>query len=233
MALPTPAQPTFNDTLPDGTEFTYRPFLVAEQKSVLIAAQGGDDKSVLENLIRLVETCTFNKFNFMERRVRDFEKAFICVRSKSVGEVIEVNFRCTAKNEEGKVCGHQGNTDVHFMTDTIFTPEENHVIDIDETIKLVLKPLTMRDIVNNNKDADDIVFLYDKVEMIVQGDEFFTEFTLDDFKEFMSKISTTANDKIVSYYANFPRAKLDIQTKCRKCGSKETISIEGAVNFFG
>ena len=90
MALPTLNVPTYELTLPSsGKNVTFRPFLVKEHK-VLLTLSEAEDKEVSRILRDLVDVCTFQKLNVRELPHFDIEYLFLKLRSKSIGETVEV-----------------------------------------------------------------------------------------------------------------------------------------------
>lgn len=232
MALPKIDKPIFTETFPNSkSKFTFRPFDVLEQKNVLIAAQGGTENELLENLVTLVDNCTFNKHDFRNRRVADFEKAFLSIRSKSVGELIEVSYRCLNTHDDGTVCNQRNTKEVYFLKDVIFTDEPDSIIKVNETIKIKLKPISIQDALDS-LDFNDNNSVFRKIEWVSEGEEIYTEFTEEEFDSFAKDIPIPVVEKITDYFNNQSVASLDINTACKKCGNKSTIEIRGAVNFF-
>jgi hypothetical protein len=91
MALPIQSAPTFFCELPsDGTEVKFRPFLVKEQRNLLLAKEDPSPKEVLQSVKNLVEVCTFGKVNTTTIPMFDLEFLFLQIRSKSVGETVKI-----------------------------------------------------------------------------------------------------------------------------------------------
>ncbi len=244
MPLPTIVPPTFTSTFPDGSKFTYRQFNTEEQKNLLIVANSSDEANLVTNMVNLVDACTFNKFDFRNRPVADFEKAFLAIRAQSVNDVIELTYRCTHQidkpivgdpdgNTERKECGHRSSKEIKFLDLVTFSEPPNPLIDITDTIKMKMKPVTMGDIIDGITNGDTTDYLRSKVECVIDGDEVYTEFTSEEFKEFSNNFPTSAQELIVDYFDNYSKALLKIPTKCKRCGNEAEIVIEGAVNFFG
>lgn len=231
MALPKINSPIFTVELPHSNkQVKYRPFTVEEQKHMLIAAQGGNEADLLLNIVQLVDACTFNKHDFLNKPIADFEKVFLAIRSKAVGEVIEINYRCTNVVDDAK-CNHRNRVDVDFMKMTKFTETPNALIDITEDIKIKLSDTTMNDVIQGY-DLGSVEILKEKIEFVSEGEEIITEFELDELKEFIDSVPVAAATKIVEYFNNQSVALLHIPTKCKKCGCESHIDVKGAVNFF-
>lgn len=226
MSLPKIESPTFSTKLPSGKDLKFRPFSVKEQKALLITAEGGDEKSIFTAIRDLVDSCTFGKIDWNVQPMVDLEWAFLNIRSKSVGEVVEMTFKCLATNESGIRCEAKNEISVDVREAT-WEPFPNEVVEITPTIKIVLLPLSVSDIVDQNDD------LFSKTKMILDGDNAITEFTREEFKEFEESIPPLAMDEVRKFFLNQPTLVLKIKTKCLKCGNEGEIVLKGVLNFFG
>ena len=93
MALPKLETPTYTLELPStGEKIKYRPFLVKEQKALMIAQESDDEKKNFETTSQLINSCTFNKVNAATSPVFDVEFIFLKLRAKSVGEKTSVEY---------------------------------------------------------------------------------------------------------------------------------------------
>ena len=135
MALPKLDTPKYQLTLPStGETIEYRPFLVKEQKILMMAQESKDEKQMLSAVGDLVQSCTFNKIDARNSPTFDIEYIFLKIRSKSVGETVDLNITCP-DDEITKVPVKIKLDDIQLMT------HENHKteIDITDTIKLHLR----------------------------------------------------------------------------------------------
>ena len=95
MALPRIDTPTYQLTLPSTQQqVDYRPFLVKEQKIIMMAQESGDQKSMIQAVGDLVNSCTFGKIDANNSPTFDIEYIFLKIRSKSVGETVELTVTC-------------------------------------------------------------------------------------------------------------------------------------------
>lgn len=226
MSLPKIESPTFSTSLPSGKSVKFRPFTVKEQKALLITSEGGDEKSVFTAVKDLVDSCTFGKLDWDKQPMVDLEWCFLNIRSKSVGEVVEMTYKCLAKNASGMECGSKNEVSVDIRTAT-WEPFPNEVIEITPNIKIVLEPLSVKDIIEENDS------LFSKTKMILDGDLAITEFTEEEFKEFEESVPPLAMAEIQKFFLNQPTLILNIKTKCSKCGNEGEITLKGVLNFFG
>jgi hypothetical protein len=100
MALPKVNTPTYELAVPSTDEkIKYRPFLVKEEKILLIAMEAQEQSGILNAVKDIVKSCTFDKFDVNKAPIFDIEYIFLNIRAKSVGEVSTVNLRCPDDNE--------------------------------------------------------------------------------------------------------------------------------------
>ena len=102
MALPKQSAPKYKCILPsDGKEVEYRPFLVKEQKILMLAQEQGDDGAMLQAVQDLVKSVTYDKVKPSELAVMDLEYLFLKIRSKSIGETASLSVTCNDPQCEG------------------------------------------------------------------------------------------------------------------------------------
>ena len=135
MALPKLQTPTYElklETLDSPIQF--RPYLVKEEKILMIASETGDEKSIIRALTQIVKSCTFNKIDVESLPVFDIEYLFLNIRSKSVGETVKINVTCP--DDKKTTVSKEVN-----INDVKVKKSENHknVIDINDTIKMIMK----------------------------------------------------------------------------------------------
>ena len=100
MALPKINTPTYELELPStGDKIKYRPFLVKEQKLLLMAQETGEDDDIARAMGDLVHSCTFGKIDPVNSPVFDIEYLFLRIRGKSVGETVTLNVTCPDDNK--------------------------------------------------------------------------------------------------------------------------------------
>ena len=100
MALPQVNTPTYELAVPSTDEkIKYRPFLVKEEKILMIAMEGKEQSGILDAVKQIVKSCTFDKFDMSKAPMFDVEYIFLNIRAKSVGEISTVNLRCLDDNE--------------------------------------------------------------------------------------------------------------------------------------
>ena len=95
MALPIVKGSRYKTVIPStGTEIEYRPYNVGEEKLLMIALESKDQKMIIRTLKDVIESCVFEKIDMDKFTVFDFEKLFLALRAKSVGEVVDLELKC-------------------------------------------------------------------------------------------------------------------------------------------
>ena len=142
MALPKLETPTYELQLPStGEKIKYRPFLVKEQKLLMVAQESNDQTQVVNTVSNLVNSCTFNKVNASTSPIFDVEYLFLQIRGKSVGETVEVNITCP-DDEKTRVPVKINLSDIFVQV----TDEHTNVVKLTDTISIHLRYPLMNDL---------------------------------------------------------------------------------------
>ena len=218
----------------------FRPFLVKEQKNLLMAMESDDTETVERNIRQVLNNCTLTQgIDIDSLPVVDIEYYFINLRAKSVGEMIESKYRCN--NEvDGKECGNTMQHNLNLMDVKV---EVNGDVspDIQLTDKLSIRMKypefgIVKDSVNID-DETELTFnmLARSIEYIYDGEQFYyaNEAEPGEMLEFIESLNQEQFEKIENFFNNLPKMTKNINLKCGKCGFDHTIEVEGLENFFG
>ncbi len=242
MALPKIDTPVYELTLPlSKKKIKYRPFLVKEQKNLLMAMESGDKDSIEQNVLQVLNNCTVTKGVDIEKLpVLDIEMYFIHLRARSVGEVVENKYRC--ENEvDGKPCGNVMENSVNLLDLQISdVPKNDGVIQLTPkiSIKLGYPKFSVLNKISEVTSATEIAFkmIADSVEYIyddsVQQFYYAKEVTQEEIVEFIESLSQQQYEKIEEFFSNLPKLEKKIEMKCSRCGFEHKIDIEGLESFF-
>ena len=231
MALPKLEVPTYQLTLPsNGKVITYRPFLVKEHK-ILLTISEAESEEVSRVVTDLVDVCTFNKLNVNNLPHFDIEYLFMNLRSKSIGENVDVIITCTNCEEkyEGsfsienlKVENLENTSNKIKLTDSIVVemtyPKFNTVVELFES-----------------RDISTVLNLVKKCIVAVYEDENVYEAkdqTEEELDEFISSFTKEQFDKFEDFFAKAPKIVQEVETTCPKCSFQNKSRIEGLQNFF-
>lgn len=229
MALPTITSPKYKLTIPSqNKEIAFRPFLVKEEKILLMALES-EDESAMEIAIKdIVESCTFNEINIYQLTTYDIEYIFLQISAKSTGEVSNLTLICTSCQQANEVPVRIDDVKVEFKDN------HNNRIDIETGIGLVLKApnasLKLTSKTSTEKMFETIKkcidFIYDSEQIYKINDV--SEEELD---EFINSIPDFAFKKIQEFFNTLPTLKKVVEFECEKCNEKNKHVIEGMASF--
>lgn len=241
MALPKIDVPTYEIELPvSKKKIKYRPFLVKEQKNLLMAIESSDSVTVQQAISDVLNNCTLTeKINIDKLPIVDVEYYFLHLRAKSVGEVIESKYRCN-NTVEGKECGNIMENNLDLMTinvqrDDSISPE----IQLTDAITIKMKYPEFGIVKDSLRleDINEVTFnmIAESIEYVYDGEQFYYDHEAKpgEMLEFVEGMNQEQFSKVEKFFNNLPRLKQDIDITCNKCGFKHHIAVEGLENFFG
>ena len=234
MALPKLDTPTYTLELPStGEKIKYRPFLVKEQKSLMILQEGDTDKkNVYDALTTVMENCTFNNVQVDKMPVFDFEYVFLKIRCKSVGETAELKILCP-DDDETRVPVKVNLDEI----DAQVTEEHVDTVQVTDKISIVLRWPTVKDV--SDLDSDDIVdgtmtLLNKCITEITDGDTIHrrSDFNDKELSEFVDSLPTDTFEDIGKFFETMPKLLHVIKVKNPKTNVESEVVVEGIDNFF-
>ena len=241
MSLPILTCPTSTLTLPvSKVKVEYRPFIVKEQKIMLLAASDRSEnstKEIVKSITQVLTLCTFDKIHVDKLSGIDFEYLFIKVKGASIGTATEQNYKCNRKDDEGKVCGHTTGIVVDHEEIKLDKELPDNKIAITDELMIVLEPPSI-DIINTMveggvKNADELKTIAQCVDMVVMGEDTHTDFTLDEMVDFIGSFTEAQISPVIDYFKALPVLTYHAEFKCSKCEYDHVIDIKGLENFFG
>ena len=234
MALPKLDTPTYEVKLPStGESIKFRPFLVKEQKVLMMAQESKDTKQIINTMGELVKSCCFESIDIQQIPMFDIEYLFLNMRAKSVGEVISLNLLCEDDGET-RVPVEINIEDIHPQ----ITDEHTNVIQLTESISLHLRyPLLKDQAMLMNESETDVqkVFgmLHQCIEEIRDGDTIYykTDMTRKDLEQFVDQLSTNQFEDILEFFNSMPKLRHIVEIENPKTKVKNTIVLEGLSDF--
>ena len=202
MALPKLNTPTYSLVLPStGEEVKFRPFLVKEQKLLMLAQESEDNKEMLDTVVKIVSSCTFNKVDPTHSPLFDIEYVFLKLRAKSVGENVEVTLLCP--DDEETYTTKKINLDkIEIEVDESHSNE----IQLTEQIKLIMKYPQMSDMNQiNTQDNSQINLVFSVLKHCIlevqDGDTSYQKVDISDkdLEEFIDSFDTEQFEKIMTF----------------------------------
>ena len=234
MALPKLDTPTYTLELPStGEEIKYRPFLVKEQKTLMILQESEDSKKDIYNaLTTMVTDCTFNNVNVDRMPVFDFEYVFLKIRCKSVGETAELNILCPDDDETRvPVTINLDEIDVQV------SDEHVNSVQVSDNISMILRWPTIKDV--SNIGTDDIVdstmkLLQTCITEVIDGDTVHrrSDFNSEELNEFIDSLPFECFEQIGNFFQTMPKLLHMVKLKNPKTNVESEVKLEGIDNFF-
>lgn len=231
MALPSISTPEFKTHIPStGKEITYRPFLVKEEKVLLMAMEGKDQTEITNSIVKLLSNCIISEeIKVQELATFDIEYLFLKLRGKSVGEVIELKI----SHPEGD-CMHK--TDIKINLDDINVTGDisDGKIMLTDDVGVKLKYPTISTTIGVDTENADSLFnlVIDCIEFIYDKEEVYTDFTRDELNAWVDTLNQAQFKKITEFFQSMPSLKHEIKWKCEKCGKEDKMVLEGLQSFF-
>lgn len=227
----------------------FRPFLVKEEKLLLMALQSEEEATVLKTVKQVINNCLVDETNIDNIPIFDIEYLFLNIRARSVGEKVETNFVC--RNIVGKQTDEQGNEIPveckHLMTVPVnllqIKPPINDLptkIYLAKDIGVQLKYPT----IENFKDVSNLLFsednsqiyemIFDCTDYVFDSESVYysKESNIEEFTTFLESLTQEQFDKILNFFTSLPKLFLDVDHKCDKCGFDHKLHLEGLNDFF-
>jgi hypothetical protein len=240
MALPVMSTPTYNLVIPSsGATVKYRPFLVKEEKALLIAQQSEDIAVMVDSLRRVIMDCIMDKIDADKLATFDLEYIFTQIRAKSVGEKVDLMFACDTDhgddNEKAKT-----KITIDLTTLTVDKPaDHNPKIELFGDVGVMMKYPSI-DVIKKLEglDAEDINVIFDviaaSVDFIYEGDtiHYAKEQKKDDIVQFLGNLTSEQFLKVQNFFQTMPRLRKEVEYKCPICQKEHFKVLEGLQSFF-
>jgi len=238
MPLPKINTPTYELVLPSsGKKIKYRPFLVREEKILIMALETEDVKQITDSVIQILNSCIITKgIDITKLATFDIEYLFLNVRSKSVGETVEIVLTCPDDNKT--------TVPTSIDIDSIkIKKDKKHkdTIKLDDNLSLKLKYPSMQQFIENNFEASDKNEVSNTLDMIVSCiDAIFneeeswpaSESTKKELEDFVDQLNTKQFKMIEDFFATMPKLTHTVKVKNPKTNVESTIILEGLAAFF-
>ena len=233
MALPLLKTPEHELTVPStGEKLKYRPFLVGEEKALLLALESGEDKDISEAVMQTVRNCTFGNFDARTSPMFDIEYIFMKIRAKAVGSKTNIKVLCP-DDEKTYVP-----MEVDIDQVEVFYPEgHDHNIKLTDEIGMVLDYPTVDmtgDLMAVNADSAWTI-IKRCVRQIYDAENVYDRKDMDDkeLDEFLGQLDASMFKKVEKFFATTPRLKHTVKVKNPETGVESEVTLEGLQSFFG
>ena len=243
MALPTIAVPEYTLILPStGKELKYRPFLVKEEKILLIAMESEDDKHIINAIKNIVNNCVFTELDVDNMPMFDLEYIFLQLRGKSKGEKIDLKYECpkckknipvTINIDDVKVIKNKDNNLKIKFNDNLGVKMKYPSLQLQNDLSSMKEEKSGETETIFRSIVKSIDYIYDNENTYPSKDH--TEKELSDFIE---SLTDDYFQKMSKFFETLPVLKHEFEIKCsgkkkdKLCGYKEKKTLEGLNNFF-
>lgn len=236
MALPLlNASPKYELTIPStGKKLRYRPFLVKEQKILLLAYEAQDKSQIINAILDTVTACVEGIADVCDLTTFDVDYIFTQIRSKSVGEKVDLQISCSS-------CQHPNDVQINLEDITVEVKKDSEIIKLNDDISVKMKyPNYNRFMLNSNifnvTTASEMI-----IEIVISSiDSIMTENenilakdeTREELLSFVESMNSEQFEKVSSFVEAMPVMKHEVNFKCVKCGEQNTRLLKGIDDFF-
>ena len=242
MALPIITVMKHELTLPSsGEKITFRPFLVKEEKILMMALQSGEAKDMVRALKEIINNCVDKDLKVDTLPPFDLEYIFLQLRARSIGDIIPINYSIPEEIcKDGK---KECTFNIELNIDDIkIQKDKNHKDFIVLTDKINLKmkypdmevSATMAGVEGTEMVDKTFDIIGQSIEYIVDGEEMYklSDYTKKEADDFLNSLSTQHFKEIQTFFDTMPKLKHEITAKCKVCGKKNERVLEGMGDFF-
>lgn len=233
MGLPKLNNANYELSLPStGATIKYRPFLVKEQKALMIAQESEDDKVIENTFAQIITDCVEDKVDPYKMPMFDIEYVFLKIRSKSVGEIAELRVTCP-DDEETKV-----NVSIPLEeVDVQMTKDHTNVISLTDDISVIMRYPCLGDMKGFNA-LGETKSLFEMVKRCIHevhdGKEVYRRVDMSekDLEDFIDSMSSKNFESVGEFFSSMPKLSYDLEVVNPKTKVKSVIPIEGLQSFF-
>ena len=239
MPLPKINTPTYQLTLPSNNKkIKYRPFLVREEKILILALESSDAKQISSSIVEIMADCIETKgVDITKLPSFDIEYLFLNIRAKSVGESVDVNITCPDDNKT--------TVEATINIDDIKvkkTKGHNNIIKLDDTYSMKLKYPSMQQFIDANFDSDQegssvtqsLQMLSTCIDMIYDDEESWdaSDSSPEELNEFIEQLNTKQFKEVETFFETMPKLEHIVEVTNPKTGKTSKVKLEGLASFF-
>ena len=237
MPLPKINTPTYELSLPsNGKKIKYRPFLVREEKILIMALETEDQKQITDAVVEILDACIMTRgIKIKTLATFDIEYIFLNVRSKSVGETINVNIICP-DDEKTSV-------EVPIDLESIKVKKDKshtNIVKIDDNLSLKLKYPSMDQFIESNFESTDetikntMKLITSSIDMIFNEEESWnaSESTEKELEDFIEQLNSKQFQTIEKFFDTMPKLSHKVKVTNPKTNVESTVILEGLAAFF-
>jgi len=236
MALPKLTTPTYELEIPSTDEkIKYRPFLVKEEKILLMAMESGENKDIVQAVKDIVSECTFNKLNLGTMPMFDVEYMFLNIRAKSVGEISKLNLLCPDDKKT------YAQTEIN-LTEVKVQVDDNHTnkIELSEDMGMIMTYPNIDSFTESGITTITATNMLDVIGTCIlqiyeeKGEKVYEakDQTKKELTEFIESMNTKQFKLVQKFFDTMPKLKHEIKVKNPKTKKESKITLTGLNDFF-
>ena len=235
MALPTMDLPIYDLVIPSNNKkIKFRPFLVKEEKILLMALETDDEQSIKNAVFDLLKACITTRIKLENLASFDLEYIFLNIRAVSVGEIVQMNVTC----QDDETTQVQYNLNI-TEAQVIFPKGHTNKIMLTDTLGVMMKYPSFDGFVEGqfaqNKEFDVIKVVAESIDQIFEGEEVYDESTTSkkEFKQFVESLTNAQLEKIQAFFETAPRLEHSFKITNPKTNVESDYTLRGLASFFG
>ncbi len=231
MPLPEIATPIYTLTVPSTKKrVKYRPFLVKEQKLLILALENDDQEQILDAITKTIQNCLHTKIKVEDMALFDIEYLFLQIRARSISEEIEMKVTCADDGET--------TIDVKFLVDDVkvnFPKGHTNIIKLDDDLTVEMKYpdleyFTKVNFIGEEPDAYELVAKC--IKRVYVGEDDYTADSVEESKKWVEGLTNAQFDKIQSFFETMPSLRHVLKVKNPKTKVANEVVLEGLSDFF-
>jgi hypothetical protein len=239
MAIPKIDLPTYKLEIKSiGKEITFRPFVVKEEKILLMALESRDYETSLDAIKQIVRNCVLDELDVESLPLYEIEFLFLNLRARSIGEIVSLQYVCENVIDGKKRCKSKMDLEVDLLKVAVdHKPLDNSIVLSNGVgIKLNYPTISVSKVLIEKLSTKDA-----PVEILKQCTEYLYDenqvYKIDEmqpgeFEEFVNNLTTEQYRKIKNFFMSMPILRYENELVCGKCNKKHTIKLEGLLDFF-
>lgn len=237
MALPVANTPIYKLTIPStGKTVSYRPFLVKEEKALMIAQQSEDAETMISTLKAVIEACIQDKIKASELAIFDIEYIFTQLRAKSVGEFVELILKCdTCEDEKASV-----KYDIDLTKIKVNIPKEhNKTIPLFGDVGVIMKYPSLEMLKKlENLDGNDAEAIFEIImsciDSVYDSQQIYStkDHKPEEIRQFVDNLTQEQFLKLQQFFETMPKLEEKVNYKCPLCSKEHEKYIRGLESFF-
>ena len=235
MALPELNTARYEMVIPStGDTISFRPYLVKEEKILMMAMESNDNKVIMKATADVIKSCVNDELDIDELAMFDIETIFLELRSKSVGETVDLKIKC-----EDEECDVVNDIVINFddIERPVVTDEINKIMITDE-VGVVMKYPSMKYMekltdVGDTDAEQSMNMIMSSIDVIFDKDEVYPveDETKENLQKFVDSLSTVQFMRLSDFFRDMPSLKHDVEFKCT-CGKEQKQELRGLSSFF-